>query len=250
MEISENDLYQIVLKVIQKMQNGKMLSNFPVPEQKLYVILSEGWNEEYRSFFNTLKDQRKYCVTTVIPPSMANDYHQKKLREWEGCGTVLRQDQTDLAQLPDGTTVFPAASRELIVKTALCIGDTFETKWVQRCMANGQKIILLKSGLEPLTGREPAAYAARIKAYYRIIAQYGIEIKETVFEEETAPENLKHAMSRPAPDKRAYGGHQVITEGDLDKFVQEGRILLAQGDLLTALAKEKASCLGIEIIRQ
>ena len=137
MEINENNLYQIILKVIQKMQAENLLPNSSVPEQKLYVILTEGWREEYRSFFEKLRDRREYRVVTVIPPSMTNDYHMKKLRECEGCGTILRQEEADLAKLPDGPTVFPAASRELVVKTALGIGDTFETKWVQSCMANG-----------------------------------------------------------------------------------------------------------------
>lgn len=248
MEINENNLYQIILKVIQKMQAENLLPNSSVPEQKLYVILTEGWREEYRSFFEKLRDRREYRVVTVIPPSMTNDYHMKKLRECEGCGTILRQEEADLAKLPDGPTVFPAAPRELVVKTALCISDTFETKWVQSCMANGQKIVLLKSGLEPLTGKEPAAYAARIREYYKIIAQYGIEIKEELFDGKPVPGNP--GITRVQPPPRADSGRKVITEGDIDRFAQEGRIVLRPGDLLTALAKEKASRLGIEIVGQ
>ena len=240
MEINETSLYQIISKVIQKMLDENLIPNFSVPERSLYVILTENWKEAYATFFRTLENRREYRIFTVIPPSMANDYYIKKLKECGDCGTVLKQDEVSFETLPDSLTVFPVVPRDLVAKTALCISDTFETKWIQNCMANGRKIVLLKSGLEPFTGREPKAYVSRIQEYYKMIAEYGIEIKE----------DIKTAISIPLQNRTADAGQKVITEGDIDRFVQNRQIVLHPGDLITALAKEKALRLGIDIIRQ
>ena len=240
MEIDGTSLYQIILKVIQKMLDENLIPNFSVPERSRYVILTENWKEEYGTFFRTLENRREYRIFTVIPPSMANDYYIKKLKECGDCGTVLKQNEVSFEALPDSLTVFPVVPRDLVAKTALCISDTFETKWIQNCMANGRKIVLLKSGLEPFTGKEPKAYVSRIQEYYKMIAEYGIEIKE----------DIKTAGSIPPQNRIADAGQKVITEGDIDRFVQNRQIVLHPGDLITALAKEKALRLGIDIIRQ
>lgn len=240
MEINETSLYQIILKVIQKMQDENLIPNFSVPVRNMYVILTENWEEEYGTFFRNLENRREYQIFTVIPPSMANDYYIKKLKECGDCGTILKQNEVSFEALPDSLTVFPVFPRDLAAKTALCISDTFETKWIQNCMANGRKIVLLKSGLEPFTGKEPKAYVSRIQEYYKIIAEYGIEIKE----------NVKTPVSILPQNRTADAGQKVITEGDIDGFIQNRQIVLHQGDIITALAKEKALRLGIEIIRR
>lgn len=250
MEINETSLYQIILKVIQKMMDENLIPNFSVPERNLYVILTENWKEGYRAFYRTLENRREYRIFTVIPPSMANDYYIKKLKECGDCGTILKQNEVSFEALPDSITVFPVVPRDLVVKTALCISDTFETKWIQNCMANGRKIVLIKSGLEPFTGKEPKAYVSRIQEYYKMIAEYGIEIKEALLTEEPACADPESTAGVLPQNRRTEAGQKVITEGDIDRFVQNHQIVLRPGDIITALAKEKALRLGIEIIRQ
>nr|WP_319488886.1 hypothetical protein [uncultured Caproiciproducens sp.] len=250
MEINENNLYQIILKVIQKMQAENIIQNFSVPDYKMYVVLTGGWKEDFRAFFENLKNQYEYQIFTVIPPSMANDYYMKKLKECRACGTIVKQSEINFELLSDALTVFPVVSRELVVKTALCISDTFETKWIQSCMANGQKIVLLKSGLEPFTGKEPKAYVRRIQEYYKTIEEYGIEIKNDISKEEPICTDCDKTDIQPQQIHHTDAGQKVITESEIDQFTQNRRIVLHHGDIMTALAKEKAFRLGIEILRQ
>ena len=249
MDISEKDLYTLVEKIIKQLLPQGTSNQASGPKSKIYYVLAGDRKDWDFSFFERLKDQRQHEIFVVLPPSLDND-DLSKLKQYQQFGTILRQNEIDLDESTDYLTVFPFVPRDLVVKSALCIGDTFETRWIQKCISNGRKIILLKSGIEKFTGKEPRAYVNKIQEYYKTISTYGIEIKDDIFERETpttAPV-IKPSIS-PARADVAKGERQLITTVELEQYAENKKIVLHQGDMITALAEERAEELGIEIVR-
>ena len=78
-----------------------------------------------------------------------------------GCERIQYLSGEAPADLEDAVTVFPVVPRDLVSKTALCISDTPQTRWITSCMEAGSRILFLLSGLSPFTGREPKEYVNR-----------------------------------------------------------------------------------------
>ncbi|MDR0382168.1 MAG: hypothetical protein LBH86_09295 [Oscillospiraceae bacterium] len=134
----------------------------------------------------------------------------------------------------DFLTVFPFASRNLVVKTALCLADDFETRWVARCIARGQPVVMRRE--HPLfTGQERDAYRRKIESYYRDAAAYGIRFD--------LPSGHGETRRPPGPGRR-----RIVTQKDLETPGTPGTLPLRRGDVVTALAAERAKELGIDIV--
>ena len=234
-------LEQMVLKVIRQLEEERLLQ---LPRQKAcYLMLPECWQDNYFKRLGSLSVPCDLQVISVLPKARYNEYYIQKLKELFPGDLVLGQEQAWEEQREEFLTVFPFPNRALIAKTALCLEDSFETRWIGRCFSQGQKIMMLQSGMEPFSGKEPKAYRTKIEQYIRTLTDFGIEFSDQL----PAPQQRLEPAVRPEAERNTK--KRVITEADLASGLTDGKLVLHQGDIITMLAKEKAAEMGIQIVR-
>lgn len=242
MEINETALKNLIAYIVQKVKE-ELRTN----REEIFVLLTDSWKKQYPAFFEDLKQKQWIHINTVLPQNMENEYKQKII---EICGNTVsffNKKEIDVNHLKCYTTVFPSIPREIIVKTALGIDDTFETKWIRECFEKGQKIIFLSTGLEKFTGKEPQKYVQTMQEYFRTILEYGIEIKETIDEIECSQ---KEQYFDIAQNNFQNQYKKIITINDIENCGKNNKLILKKGDIITSLAQERAEKIGIHIIRE
>lgn len=254
MDIDENRLRELVIKAIKLIQTENSKNNVGLLKTKLYVILTEKWNSRYWNFFNEINEQDQYEVYAVISSKVIDNLHINNLKKFRVCRGIINEDNINYDELNEYITVFPLISRNIVVKTALCINDIFETQWIFKAMETGQRIVLLSSGLEKFTGREPKAYLNKILNYYRTLLEFNIEITEKVSGSihdcclDTEKEDNKYDAVNDESKKIINSKKRIITCRDIDDYIFEKRIFINAGDIITDMAREKAKSLNISII--
>lgn len=245
MEISEDSLRKLIACIVEKVK-----AELSTKQEKVFVILAEGCKTQIPAFFENLEKNDNYHMNTIITPSMESNY-QQILKYYKTCGTIFNRDEINNESLSQYTTVFPFTPREVIVKTALGIDDTFETKWIRNCFEKGQKVILLSSGFERFTGKEPTKYIQTMQNYFKTILEYGIEIKTTFNSNENTlyqGESSFFTMEQKAVCSQKQE-KRVITTVDIEKCGRNGQLILQKGDIITSLAEDRAKESGVHIIR-
>lgn len=242
MEINETALKNLIAYIVQKVKE-ELRTN----REEIFVLLTDSWKKQYPAFFEDLKQKQWIHINAVLPQNMENEYKQKII---EICGNTVSffsQKEINVNHFKCYTTVFPFIPREIIVKTALGIDDTFETKWIRECFEKGQKIIFLSTGLEKFTGKEPQKYVQTMQEYFRTVLEYGIEIKETIDEIECSQ---KEPYFDTAQNKFQNQYKKIITINDIENYGKNKKLILKKGDIITSLAQERAEKIGIPIIRE
>ncbi|NRT73428.1 hypothetical protein [Clostridium beijerinckii] len=256
MEIDEKRLRELVIKAIQLLQAESSIQNLFIPRKKLYVIFTEEWNNKYSSLFEELDKRNEYEVYAVLPDGIYNDFHLSNLKKFSVCKSVISRQNADFDESSEYLTVFPVVPREIVVKTALCIDDIFESRWIFKSMEKGQRIILLSSGLEKFTGKEPPSYINKILNYYKTLLEFNIEITKDIFQIEEY-ENKFSENSFVVYESTEYNevlnnkdGKRIITVQEIERYKNDKKLFLYSGDIITELAKDKAKNLNIQIIRR
>jgi len=258
MEMDEKRLRELIIKAIELIKS-ESIQNMFIPKKKLYVMLTETWNNKYWNFFEELNNQNEYDVYAIIPDKINDSLLINNLRKFEICKGIVHEKDVHFDELIEYTTVFPMVPRNVIVKTALCIDDTFETKWIFKCMEKGQRIILLKSGLQRFSGKEPLGYINKILDYYRTLLEFDIEISDSVIEREnynlpvscksTSSINYSANYNMRLNENESKNVKKVITENEMENYIQDNKIILNRGDIITDMARDKARCLNISIVK-
>jgi hypothetical protein len=170
-------LIALILSVLRD-QNGAVVTGLPAPPEKqktLFAIFSAPWDNRFYAFADCLKRQGDCRLHGLVSPDLP-EWAMEKLRELAPWETIRIWDWISQEDLKNSISVFPAASRDTIVKTALCISDTFETKWIRTAMEQGGRIVLPRSGFERFTGSEPEKYKRKVLSYYRDLLEMNIEL--------------------------------------------------------------------------
>lgn len=277
MNISEEQLKELVLRVLRDLEAEKRAECTNHPGQKLYMLCVSPWSEQYMDFLKEMEECGAYDVVPVIPSSWKDMGYEARLRQSSVCGSIRYRSGEKPADLDRAVTLLPVVPRDVLVKTALCISDTYETSWIAECMEQGGRVVLLRSGLARFSGKEKPAYRNRIMEYCRQTLEFGIEIcsaEEFSGREpcETPPGEPDRtaagqaAGSRTIPGRaagRVTGGgaekglreagtcmaepkkKRVIASSNVEQLASEGVIYLQPGDIVTDLAKDRAKFLKI-----
>lgn len=246
MEIDEKKLKELIVKAIEIFQSEVSSQNIICSKKKIYVILTEEFNNKYESFFESLNQRNEYEAYAIVPSEMYNYDLISKLKRFKVCKEVISRDNIDFNEISNFITVFPIISRSAVVKTALCIEDIFETKWIFNCIEKGEKIILLQSGLKKFSGNEPSSYINKILNYYRSLLEFNIQIVEDIDSLENSNNNFESKESF----NYINSFKKIITESEVELYENDKQILLNNGDIITDMAKDKARKMNIEIIRK
>jgi len=220
MEFNETTLRKIISRVLEEMEE----TSVPI----LYVVLTEAITYPL-GLFESLYIQQDYKVVILYDECLDIEKNREIFPEKSNFTYV---QQSSITEPPLGVfeSLFPMFNKTLIAKTALGVGDTFATKWIEHCFEQGQKVSILKSGMQMLTGKEPAGYQRTFQKYVKTLADYEI--------------NIIDKMADMSFHKQAE--RKIITYQDVFNF-QGSEIKLDRQDIITDLAKEKAQELGIII---
>lgn len=250
MEIDEKILKDLIIRAIELFQSENSRQNISFPKKKVYVIFTEEFNEKYLNFFKNLNKKSEYDAYAVVTPEIYNNSLVNNLKEFQVCKSIIDINDINFDKLSNYLTVFPTISRTAIVKTALCIEDTFETKWIFKSIEKGEKIILLRSGLERFSGKEPLSYVNKILDYYRTLLEFNIDIAEDIFTTENKESLITNEIEDETSNYYESSGKKIITENQVEMYRYNKKIILKTGDIITDMAIDKARNLNIEIIRR
>lgn len=271
MNIGEEQLKKLVLRILEELKAEKGMTGKPPARQKIYMVCSGFWDERYAGFLKDMENSEEYEIYPVIPASWQKQGHEAALRNYQSCRGIVYRACRMPEDLEQAITVFPASERDVIVKTALCISDTFETSWIARCIEKGSRILFLRTGLKKFSGRETPAYMNQIMEYYRRVLEYGVEIcgvedlygKQFEGSDQTAGKQTEGSVqtagkqpdrsacmeeiskSSHRPPELASGKKRVITASTVEQFASGGVLCLRPDDIVTDLAKDRAEFLNI-----
>lgn len=244
MKISEEQLKELVLRVLKELETEKASGGGQ--RQKVYMLCSAPWSGKYTEFLREMDASGACDVYPVIPASWERQGYETALKSYSSCSRIIYRSCQHPADLEDAVTVFPVVPRDVLVKTALCIGDTFENAWISACIERGSRVVFLRSGLAKFSGKEPPAYVNRIMEYCRLVLDYGIEIGAagTVSNPEqlVEPEYLV-----PVPHVEHQARRRVVTAANVEQFASDGVLHLQKEDIVTDLARDRAKFLKIEL---
>lgn len=237
MTMDEKQIREIAKVIFQMMkekqiEHGTGTAALPIA----YVLLSERWKEYDFDLSNDIIEslKGKYQCVLVFPDG--ND--GGKFRQAVNCNIVNRGDVAEPAA--GSISIFPFPCRDLIIKTALCLSDDYDSRWVRMCFEKGTPVHMRKEAL-PFTGKESAVYRNRVLAYYKEVESYGVHFLESGKLDIAA---LKYESVGEKQDKPG----RYITMEDLDSVDITKVFRMHKGDTFTALAKEYIEELGIRVI--
>lgn len=220
--------------------------------KKLYMLCVSPWNERYSEALKEMDPSGEYDIYPVIPDSWKDMGYEAKLRTYRSCGGIVYRSCGIPEDLELAVTLFPVVSRDMLVKTALCISDTYETCWISACIEKGSRIVFSRSGLARFSGREQPAYRKRIMDYCRQVLEYGIEICSFGELAQSRPYEAGDSAMLWAQKPDIHGlpvseqkKKRVITSSNVEEYASGGVIYLQQGDIVTDLAKDRAKFLNI-----
>ena len=237
--MDEQRIRQIIREVLQRVSEEDAVSSDTNASllPKAYFIFPENWQScGQESLLAMLKAaDGRYEKVIVL---------SKRGENSEDLSVFGAQQITffsDLCAPVEGSiTVYPCATRDLVIKTALCLSDDFESNWIRQCIERGLPVYLKKE-TEMFTGKEPAAYRKKILSYYQDVKSYGIQLIENSLCLDAGPKSGGESCVKQR--KARY-----ITTQDLRDVPENGTFEIRNGDVLTALAKDHIEKFGIRVI--
>lgn len=245
MDINGNEFKEMVMRIVRQVLQEQQHS-----ARRLYIIFEDSFDVRYDTFLRSLTGDYEICA--VVPDHwLGSPLAQRITASCTCCKLIGRTASVNLSAA-DSLTVYPVASRSGIVKAALGICDTFETRWFQRCLSTGAEVRIVLSGLEPFTGNEPEPYRERILSYYRILLTYDVwigswdpreEVPDARFQ--ALPGENHDTLRVPAA---CVSGRQIITAADAAGYAAGSKVSIPEGTIITALAQERAAEKDIQFV--
>ncbi len=255
MNISEEKLREIIKKVLLEITNQKNILKSNAEKSKVYIFCSKKCDTEYLDFLEQIYKSDLFNIHIVADDRLKNDVCKSDINKYVPDENIIYFSCGIPKDLSNAMSIFPVVERDLVVKTALCISDTFCNEWIASAIESGGKIVFLKSGLKKFTNKEPKAYINQIISYYRKVLEYGIEIRSTselikLYKEKNSNKQVKmnfNTKDNISLQKENKSRKKVITLENLEQYGANGTIIVNSDDIITDLAREKARTLNIEI---
>lgn len=242
--ISEERLRELVIRILRELESDKG----PEAEKKIYMLCTHRWDDRFCTYLKQAEQIHGSAVYPVIPLSWKKEGYEEKLLSFPSCKGILYRSCAPPEDLETAVTVLPVVPKDVVVKTALCISDTFETSWIASCLENGGQVAFIKSGFTKFTGKEPKTYVNQILSYYRQVLEYGITICEAG---ETGPAKAEKTVSVSAANDTVYKAEKrkrVITASNVSQLAVNGILYTGEDDIITDMARDRAKFLNIEWI--
>lgn len=255
MNISEEKIREIVKKVLLEITSQKNIFKSNIEKSKAYIFCSKKCDTGYLDFLEQIDKSGLFNIHIVADDGLKNHVCKSDINKYVPDENIIYFSDGIPKDLSKVISIFPVVERDLVVKTALCISDTFCNKWIASAIEEGGKIVFLKSGLKKFTNKEPKAYIRQIVSYYRKVLEYGIEIRSTselikLYNEDDSDKRTKlncNTIDSISLQENHKGRKKVITLENIEQYGSNGAIIVNSDDIITDLAREKARTLNIEI---
>lgn len=255
MNISEEKLREIIKRVLLEITNQKNILKSNIKKLKVYVFCSKKCDTKYLDFLEQIYKSNLFNIHIVADDALKNDIRKSDINKYVPDENIIYFLDGIPKDISNAISIFPLVERDLVVKTALCISDTFCNKWIASTIEAGGKIVFLRSGLKKFTNKEPKSYINQIVSYYRKVLEYGIEIRSTselikLYKEKNSDEQAKvdfNIKDNTLLQEENKPRKKVITLENLEQYGANGTIIVNSDDIITDLAREKARTLNIEI---
>ena len=251
--MDEKEIRRIVLKVLADLSSGQG----ETPRQRMYLLCLGAFDHRFIDFLQELPHE-KYDITAIVPAEW-NDAQKEAIRQYP---LQIALPDAVPEELDGSVTVVPVVPLSLVVKVALGIDDTFSSQWILRCFGAGSKILLLQSGLQKFTGKEPPHYVDVILGYYRTLLLEDIWIGSTAnlqnewfaAAEATIPAAELPQASSAQPCQRdsreVFIDKRIVTFSDVIAQAPGTCIQVKPDAIVTDYAKERAEALKISFARR
>ncbi len=147
-----------------------------------YLVFPPEWDNLWYVLFDEIEKLKQGNFYAVIPSVWYENGNLIKMEScpfWQG---VIKLENKGAWPTDEYGSVFVKFSHSQAAKTALGIDDEEALGWLFRALKNGQRIHLIKSGMELFSGQEPNMYTKTILGYYKTLKEYYIEIITTLKE--------------------------------------------------------------------
>ncbi len=240
--ISEERLREIVQRILTEMETEEKLKR---KQTKIYMLCTPHWDDRFPAYLKKMTESPDFLVYPVIPLSWKEQGYEKFLLAYPSCGGILYRSCEKPFDLDQTITVLPVVPRDVVVKTALCIADTYETDWIASCIKTGSQVVFARNGLARFSGKEPEAYKNQILSYYRTVLTYGIRICSEE-EADSQPVLRTECTGVCRNDKKK----RVITASNIEQLAVNGVLFINPRDIVTDLALDRAKLLNIALKEQ
>lgn len=255
LNISEEKIREIVKKVLLEITSQKNIFKSNIEKSKAYIFCSKKCDTGYLDFLEQIDKSGLFNIHIVADDGLKNHVCKSDINKYVPDENIIYFSDGIPKDLSKVISIFPVVERDLVVKTALCISDTFCNEWIASAIEEGGKIVFLKSGLKKFTNKEPKAYIKQIVSYYKMVLEYGIEIKSTselieLYKEKNSDEQTKvnlNIRDNTSFQEENKCRKKVITLENIEQYGVNGTIVVNSDDIITDLAREKARTLNIEI---
>lgn len=261
MDITEERLRAIVTQVVSEYLKATQGSSVPAPEEKTraYVLCEAGREEQFLSYLRQNKSGNRLDVIAVLE-APEGDLVRTLLEE--GLCSVISapNSKTDPAVC---LTIYPTFSRSALCEAALGMDHCFSSSFLRRDFEEGRRSVVMMKGLDPFTGKEPAAYREKILSYIREMVRMEVRFAKPGEETDKAQSlSAGGASSGPARTEEKTAGkagkpaaplstdsgkteiltlttkNNIISAMDLRRFPVGSRIRITDRKIITPLAKD------------
>lgn len=240
--ISEERLREIVQRILTELETEERLKK---KQRKIYMLCTSHWDDRFSAYLEKMADSPDVLVYPVIPLSWKKQGYGEILLAYPSCGGIVYRSCEKPFDLEQTITVLPVVPRDVVVKTALCIADTYETDWIASCIEQGSQVVFVRNGLAVFSGKEPEAYKNQILSYYRTVLTYGITVCGG---EEAVPQPVLKTEYTAA--YRHDEKKRVITASNIEQMAVNGVLFINPRDIVTELALDRARFLNIVLKEQ
>lgn len=170
MDIHENKLRKIIENILEILEKEGYLKDEPKKSATLvrsaYVLCEEKHTMEFLTFLREQKSRgtdEKLAFTAILetPDDDLIDalVNEKLCRQIAGRDSVQQEDAV--------ISIFPTFGHSSLAAAGLGINNTFVSEWMKKDFEMGRKSVILISGIESFTGKEPVYYRELIMSYIK-----------------------------------------------------------------------------------
>ncbi len=278
MNIDENTLRRIVTEVLASYLKEKKVLDAgnikAVPKKRIYVYCEKEKEEPFLDFLRILKDIEKLEIQTVLENPGTTLLDTIK-RENLATGLLDSAGSDEDIRL----SFYPGMRRLSLCESGLGMDREFASKMLRKDFESGRKPIILTSGLDPFSGREPEAYRSMILNYIRSLLLMGVVFCKSGDEAKglIRKYTLINSDGKSASSSVQQGGGKVekaekkpkltvlrstaqnfsnrrqgnlLTGSDMRKFAYGSTVYLPAHAVLTPMAKDAVQDLSLNLVYQ
>lgn len=216
-----------------------------------YALYEKGRERAFLQFLRQNKKGQELSIAAVM--ESCEDTLLDVIIQEQLCQRIVghKAEQRDEYRF----SLYPSISRTTLYHMSVGADADWLSWWMRMDFETGRKSIVMLDGLDPFTGKEPAAYRDMILGYIRKLIQMGVlfvkeleDVKKicgivvpTGAAESLPDPGKETAASKPAQETRIYKPEfdgNLVQQKSLRRIPDQSIVQLPKGMVLTPLARD------------